>query len=323
MRLEVYITSFPSSCRPSHRLNDADSSGAHAPIEPHQWLPGAWTPSLFGLSREWRVYARCVLTHTLTVDLAIAVSLQRPEMRSSSSGGPGSEPDAGSLEYFLSGFPSLQHLTILAGNGGAPVDENARPPGEANPNTASLAMAEPFGVALAAQQLLGLDRPRGATPVPELLAGGARAGGGGTGAYGNGSQASPSGHPRLTSLELRMHPAVWRVLSGSEPDQFLHRLTAVYPTVESLTLHVAAPMPPPASPMAAAAAAAAAGPLPPCARVSVAALSALPALTSLRLAGPILVEGLAELTQLQVGCAVDSESVLSCVAKANLIYLSY
>eukprot|EP00198_Chlamydomonas_reinhardtii_P006654 XP_001695990.1 predicted protein [Chlamydomonas reinhardtii] len=212
------------------RLNDADSSGAHAPIEPHQWLPGAWTPSLFGLSREWRVYARCVLTHTLTVDLAIAVSLQRPEMRSSSSGGPGSEPDAGSLEYFLSGFPSLQHLTILAGNGGAPVDENARPPGEANPNTASLAMAEPFGVALAAQQLLGLDRPRGATPVPELLAGGARAGGGGTGAYGNGSQASPSGHPRLTSLELRMHPAVWRVLSGSEPDQFLHRLTAVYPT---------------------------------------------------------------------------------------------
>ncbi|KAG2435645.1 hypothetical protein HXX76_006847 [Chlamydomonas incerta] len=278
------------------RLNDADSSGAHAPIEPYQWLPGAWTPSLFGLSREWRIYARCVLTHTLTVDLAIAVSLQRPEMRSSSSsGGPGSQsqPDAGSLECFLSGFPSLQHLTILAGNGGAPVDENVRPPGEANPNTASLAMAEPFGVALAAQQLLGLDRLRSATPAPDMQAGGAR------GANGNGSPATMSGHPRLLSLEMRMHPAVWRVLSGSEPDQFLHRLTTAHPAIESLTLHVAAPVPPPASPMAAAAAAAAAGPLPPCARVSVAALSSLPALTSLRLAGPILVEGLAELTQLQ------------------------
>lgn len=71
---------FPSECASDH------------PLESHQWLPGQWTPVLYGLSRDWRHYARSVLTHTLTVDLAIAVSLQRPD----------------GLDSFLSNFPSLQ-----------------------------------------------------------------------------------------------------------------------------------------------------------------------------------------------------------------------
>ncbi|GFR52066.1 hypothetical protein Agub_g14588, partial [Astrephomene gubernaculifera] len=251
------------------RLTDANCNRARPPIGSHQWLPGQWTPVLYGISREWRTYARCVLTHTLTVDLAITVSLQRP--------GVGNGLSA--LESFLSNFPSLQHLTLLAGNGGAPVDDGAKPPNSpAYGNSSSLlSMAEAVSVALAAQQLLRLDRPE-----PSAA-----------------SASAASQGPRLTSLELRLHPAVWRTLRGADPDDFLQRLAAAHPSLEGLTLHVAVPAPPGASVASSPAPAGASMSGGPPVVVSVAALAGLPELQRLHLGGPIVVEGLAALTQLK------------------------
>ncbi|GLC40609.1 hypothetical protein PLESTF_001017100 [Pleodorina starrii] len=263
------------------RLTDADTSRARPPIRGHQWLPGQWTPVLYGVSHDWRAYARCVLTRSLTVDLAITVSLQRL----TSHGGAPFEP----LESFLAGFPSLRHLTVLAGNGGAPVDDaSTRPPttpGYGGTGSSTLlAMAEAVNVALAAQQLLRLDRP-------------------GDNGYGGGGGGGGQG-PRLASLELRLHPAVWRALRGSDPDDFLQRLVSAHPSLESLTLNVAAPPMPglpslPSSPSAPPALGAAGQGDGPVAVVDVAPLAALPGLSKLCFVGPVVVEGLAGLVQLQ------------------------
>ncbi|GIL57469.1 hypothetical protein Vafri_12697 [Volvox africanus] len=249
------------------RLGDPDSTRDRPPIGGHQWLPGQWTPILYGLSHDWRVYSRCVLTRSLTIDLAITVSLQRP-----SNGGNPHE----SLELFLAGFPSLQHLTVLAGNGGAPVDDSNRPPATPGPgfggSSTMLAMAESIHVALAAQQLLRLDCPE-----------------------------TTSQSPRLASLELRLHPSVWRVLRGSDPDDFLARLAVAHPSLESLTVNVAAPlMPGPSLPSSPAILGGGAGQGDgPVAVVGVSSLATLPGLRQLRFVGPIVVEGLAGLAQLQ------------------------
>ncbi|KXZ55663.1 hypothetical protein GPECTOR_2g1213 [Gonium pectorale] len=250
----------------------SEGEGAHPPIAAHQWLPGQWTPVLYGLSREWRVFARTVLTHSLTVDLAITVSLQRPAFGSGTGG-------LDFLDTFLAGFPCLQHLTLLAGNGGAPVDDSPRPnPDGADANGGGagqpgLAMADVETVASAAQQLLRMDRA------------GARAGSSFTASHRSG--------PRLTTLELRLHPAVWRTLSDDE--LFLQRLAAAHPSLETLTLHIAgtATAPAPAADTVPSAAGVAV------ARVGVGSLAPLGNLTKLRLAGPIAVEGLTALTQLQ------------------------
>ncbi|EFJ49586.1 hypothetical protein VOLCADRAFT_89946 [Volvox carteri f. nagariensis] len=262
------------------RLRDIDSSRSRPPIGAHQWLPGQWTPVLYGLSHGWRTYARCVLTRSLTVDLAIAVSLQRTQNPSES------------LEAFLSGFPSLQHLTVLAGNGGAPVDDSVRPPptasGYGNGSSTLLAMAEAVNVALATQQLLHLSRSETTAANPD------------------------QGMARLTSLELRLHPAVWRALRGFDPDEFLARLVAAHPSLESLTVNVAAPpMPPPSLAVSPAPVEAEAGSMGhdagPLAVVGVGALATLPGLTRLRFVGPIALEGLAALVHLQ---ALSIEGVI-------------
>ncbi|GIL79943.1 hypothetical protein Vretifemale_9186, partial [Volvox reticuliferus] len=248
------------------RLSDVDSTRGRPPISGHQWLPGQWTPVLYGLSHDWRTFSRCVLTHSLTVDLAITVSLQRP-----SNGGNPFE----SLESFLTGFSSLQHLTVLAGNGGAPVDDSNRQPPTPGPgvggSSALLAMAEAVNVALATQQLLRFDCP--------VTTG-----------------------PRLASLELRLHPSVWRALRGSDPDEFLARLVAVHPFLENLTLNVSAPLMPgpslPTSPSTIDGDVGRQGDGP-VAVVGVGALADLPSLMRLRFVGPVVVEGLAGLVQLQ------------------------
>ncbi|KAG2501678.1 hypothetical protein HYH03_000181 [Edaphochlamys debaryana] len=271
------------ACAFGRLSDDADSNAARPPITPYQWLPGQWTPVLYGLSRDFRAFTRTVLTHTLTVDLAIAVSLQRPDPGSSSAAALGGGFNR--LESFLAGFPCLQRLTVLAGNGGAPVDDSPRP-ASAHANTGSstpLTMAEPVSVALAAQMLLQLDRPEQLRPSEAGLGTGAGEGG-----------------PKLTQLELRLHPAVWRELRGSDPKDFLQRLASTHPHLEALTLHVAAPAPPgvmsPTPSMAG-------GLEPPAGAVSRVGLSALTTLTSLRtlrLAGTLCAEGLEGLTQLQV-----------------------
>ncbi|GLI67985.1 hypothetical protein VaNZ11_012196 [Volvox africanus] len=247
------------------RLGDPDSTRDRPPIGGHQWLPGQWTPILYGLSHDWRVYSQCVLTRVLTIDLAITVSLQRP-----CNGGSPLE----SLESFLAGFPSLQHLTVLAGNGGAPVDDSNRPPPTSGFGGSStmLAMAESINVALAAQQLLRLDCPE-----------------------------TTSQSPRLASLELRLHPSVWRVLRGSDPDEFLARLAVSHPSLESLTVNIAPPLMPGSSlPSSPATFGGGVGQCDgPVAVVGVSSLATLPGLRQLRFVGPIVVEGLAGLTQLQ------------------------
>lgn len=235
---------------------------------------------LFGLSHDWRTYARYVLTRSLTVDLAITVSLQRPL----ACGHP-YDP----LDSFLSGFPSLQHLTVLAGNGGAPIDDSSILPSKTsyadnNGSSTVLAMAEAGNVALAAARLLRLHPPETkAFPLPNLTS------------TGVGTQG-----PRLTSLELRLHSHVWRALQGSDPDDLLDSLVAAHPFLESLSLHLELPT-------VVTEAAGLARYDRPLAVVSMAPLKVLPRLTRLSVAGPVVVEGLSVLVQLQVRREVERE----------------
>ncbi len=229
---------------------------------------------------------------------------------------------------------------MLAGNGGAPVDDSpgtlpspGGTPADPSPSgQMALAIADPRSVAHAVAQLLHLDHAPAhpattsstsssstATPAPDSALNPTASPHVGLRLSAiSSSTACPSvgpAHPKLRSLELKCHPAVWSALS-STPDALLTRVVAAHPCLETFALHVwSGTHPPAAHPLpivgggggAVGGSGSGPGSVGPqhdhvgAVRVNLRPLAALAGLARLQLGGPLLLEGLEGLTQLQVG----------------------
>lgn len=229
---------------------------------------------------------------------------------------------------------------MLAGNGGAPVDDSPRTlpspgggPTDASPSgQMALAIADPRSVAHAVAQLLRLDHAPApptqtapatstssstAIPAPDSALNFSAQPHVGLRLSALSSSSTTSGvgpaPPKLHSLELKCHPAVWSAL-GSTPDALLTRVVAAHPALETFALHVwSGTHSPAAHPLptvggsGGAAGGSGSGMVGPqhdhvgAVRVNLQPLAALAGLARLQLGGPLLLEGLEGLTQLQVG----------------------